>query len=356
MKNHWLFFVIGSFFCLSIVFPNLATTAELYKWTDEKGQVHYTREPPPNWTPAIGSHSKARTVETIDTEDLKKRNIVPSLGSSHAASKENESQGQPQEERKPSSLSDDATAGMKCELARHNAQILQSDAPVFIHDKQGNKVILDAQQREAALIRVQKDIERSCEPVTSPKELAASSITPAIPAESKPADKKEEPKIPPTLQESSRETSTVNLKQTSELTPSESHEKAVAEKPVTAEKPLAILSVPSKTEAADKNSKSIESIGRMETIKIAILAVCFILTTGIMIKLPPGLKNPFINFFGSGVISKGTFENAKSIGVSEGCLFFIMRSGGNIVLFTLLFALIYYGLNSGLNYFLMIYR
>ena len=190
IKNNKLFLIGFPLLCLTIAFSNLAVTAELYKWTDEKGQVHYTKEPPPNWTPAIGSHKKSHTVETLDTEELKKRNVIPSLGSNRAASKENESQEQPQEERKsPSSLDDATAARMNCELARRNAQILQSNAPVFVRDKQGNKIILDDHQRETALAKVQKDIARSCEPVPTSKELDTSNIGPAVSADSKPAQK-----------------------------------------------------------------------------------------------------------------------------------------------------------------------
>ena len=51
-----------------------------------------------------------------------------------------------------------------CEVATKNLKALQGDSPVIKTDDKGNKVVLDAQQREAELQRAKKDQDYFCNP------------------------------------------------------------------------------------------------------------------------------------------------------------------------------------------------
>lgn len=50
-----------------------------------------------------------------------------------------------------------------CELARANLATLQSDKEVVVSDKDGNKSLLNAEQRQAALAQAQKDVSYWCD-------------------------------------------------------------------------------------------------------------------------------------------------------------------------------------------------
>jgi len=49
-----------------------------------------------------------------------------------------------------------------CEIARKNLGLLQSEKDVIITDKDGNKTILGAEQRQTELERAQKDVDYWC--------------------------------------------------------------------------------------------------------------------------------------------------------------------------------------------------
>lgn len=53
----------------AVIFLPPATAGDLYKWTDEKGQVHYSSTPPPD---------TAKKAKTLDTKALSKINALPS--------------------------------------------------------------------------------------------------------------------------------------------------------------------------------------------------------------------------------------------------------------------------------------
>ncbi len=130
----------------------------IYKWTDEQGQPKYSELPPPAGIPyetvrKPGGAGSGRAQPRIwprsrknwPANSLRKR---PKPRSSRNRRK-----------RKPQ------MPGRKnCEIARKNVEVLQGDRPVVRTDDKGNKVALDAAQREAELQKAKKDQDYFCNP------------------------------------------------------------------------------------------------------------------------------------------------------------------------------------------------
>lgn len=160
--------------------------ADIYKWVDEKGRVHYSAEPPKDQSTSNGTNKNTRKVETLDSEELKNRNIVPNIVGNRNVLQpmENTDTKQQFQDRSVGEIksispsvdsSDIALQEMNCEINRRNVEKMQSSDPVFVRDKQGNKVTLDTQQREAALDKAKKNVTQFCKPAASSTTLASSS-------------------------------------------------------------------------------------------------------------------------------------------------------------------------------------
>ena len=132
----------------------------IYKWTDEQGLAQYTELPPSHGvkfeivrkaTDAVGTGGAAAPRDLAkDQEELARQ---------EAEQKEKEKE----QAEKIQKEAEDARA-RNCEIAKKNVQVLQGDTQVVKTDAKGNKIALDAQQREAELKKAQKDQDYFCNP------------------------------------------------------------------------------------------------------------------------------------------------------------------------------------------------
>lgn len=130
----------------------------IYKWTDEQGQPQYSELPPPAGVP----------YETV----RKPGGAAPGAEPGRNLAKEQEElarqlaeeQAKTQEQQEQSQKEATEARAKNCEIARKNVEVLQSDRPVVRPDAKGNKVTLDAQQREAELQKAKKDQDYFCNP------------------------------------------------------------------------------------------------------------------------------------------------------------------------------------------------
>ncbi|MDQ5909079.1 MAG: hypothetical protein QG599_1173 [Pseudomonadota bacterium] len=129
----------------------------IYKWTDEQGQPKYSELPPPGGIPYETVRKSGGVAPGAETKDLAKEQeeLARKLAEEEAKTQEEQEQAQKEVQ--------DARA-RNCEIARKNVEVLQGDRPVVRPDAKGNKVTLDAQQREAELQKARKDLDYFCNP------------------------------------------------------------------------------------------------------------------------------------------------------------------------------------------------
>lgn len=130
----------------------------IYKWTDAQGQIQYTELPPASGVPyETVRKSGGAGPETSGTDDLgKQQNDLAKKLAEEDAKQQQQLQEQVQKQ--------DEVRIKNCEAAKKNVEVLQGDRPVVKTDDKGNKVALDAQQREAELQRAKKDQDYYCNP------------------------------------------------------------------------------------------------------------------------------------------------------------------------------------------------
>lgn len=120
----------------------LAAPSKVYKWTDSKGQTHYSQHPPAN----------------TQTEVIK-----PQTGHSDPV---NYSTSEPKSDKEKSESSPAAAAPKdkeRCETARKNVETLKTYARIRIKGEDGEFRYITPDERAQKLAEANKAIEESCE-------------------------------------------------------------------------------------------------------------------------------------------------------------------------------------------------
>lgn len=137
---------------LLLTVPCLAS-AELYKWVDKNGQVHYSERPPSAGTyepvkPAPPAANPSPTVESPDesveenddrrAEELEKRKLAAA-----AAEKENRD--------------------TRCRMAKAHLAGLKQTSRTFTTDEAGNRYYYSEQERADQFAQVEQVIDKECD-------------------------------------------------------------------------------------------------------------------------------------------------------------------------------------------------
>ena len=145
---------------LALVLAMLAAPAgaEIYKWTDAQGNVHYGDHPPSSSTPKPFNPQTAKDAEARAQEALRQaadqaaRKRAEQAISREAASKQ---QAANEEEARRKAAN--------CQRARDNLEMLQrAKTRITRVDAQGQKQILDEAAREAEMVRASRTIAENC--------------------------------------------------------------------------------------------------------------------------------------------------------------------------------------------------
>jgi FKBP-type peptidyl-prolyl cis-trans isomerase len=141
---------------LLLAMPPLAASAEIVKWVDDKGQVHYSDQAPPQAKkaktlnlPAAPSAPPPPPAEAKSTAEKERDFQQRRMDAEAAEKKAAEAQKQAEQDRR------------NCAAARSNLQSLESGR-VVRYDENGEKVFLDDAQRAAAMEQARKDISQWC--------------------------------------------------------------------------------------------------------------------------------------------------------------------------------------------------
>lgn len=131
----------------------VAVAGGLYKWVDKNGQTHYSEFPPPGEKaeelkppPKVDTDSAVNALKARQ-EALQKRDETADKAAQAEAKKEAEMQQKKQ----------------RCETAHRNLERLQNAQRIYKTDKDGNRVRLGEDQRQAQIKATEKVIEKNCQ-------------------------------------------------------------------------------------------------------------------------------------------------------------------------------------------------
>ncbi|MCA1977901.1 MAG: DUF4124 domain-containing protein [Thiobacillus sp.] len=135
---------------------SLAATAhaEVYKWTDAQGKVHYSDQPPTVKVQTIKASSAgqaATTREATEALDAREQDYQKRRKDAEDARAKAEKEAEQARIKREN-----------CERARKNLDALQNKPRVYSTNQAGQRVYLDDAGRAAALASSQKSVSENC--------------------------------------------------------------------------------------------------------------------------------------------------------------------------------------------------
>lgn len=135
------------------------TQAEVYKWVDDKGQVHYSEKPP--------ARQKSEQIQIQSTGEQSAPPRQQADKESHLREQqkllkafEEERQYNKEQEAKKEKI--EATRSRNCVIAKNNLRSYETANRIFKIDENGNRVYMPDSSREQAIQRARDDVERWC--------------------------------------------------------------------------------------------------------------------------------------------------------------------------------------------------
>jgi hypothetical protein len=144
-------------FALAVVLTSTAS-AEMYRWVDAQGQVHYSDTPPP---------AGAKSEKTLPTAPASPTSAGAPPAQKSWQEKDAEFRQRQTDEaaaqaKKQKEQADEQDRKRNCELARRNLETLQSGQRVWTTDSSGQAGIMDDAGRAKATAEAQKAVDSWC--------------------------------------------------------------------------------------------------------------------------------------------------------------------------------------------------
>ena len=128
---------------------------KIYKWIDDKGQVHYGDAPRGSQVGVKSEPAKSSDSSTTIVTDTQQdqRKLSRSLEEDRRAREEEKAKKQQQA----------ADRQQRCHRARDSIKRYESSSQLYDLDANGNRQVLNEEQRKNAEDKLRKDIEKYCE-------------------------------------------------------------------------------------------------------------------------------------------------------------------------------------------------
>lgn len=135
-----------------------AVSAEMYRWVDSQGRVHYSDEPPPAGAkssktvtpppPSYAPSSEAAKPKSWQEKDMEFRQRQSAQAEAQAKKEKEEADAKQKKQN--------------CELARKNLQALESGQRVSVPNENGEQQPIDDATRQKAIAEARKAVDSWC--------------------------------------------------------------------------------------------------------------------------------------------------------------------------------------------------
>ncbi len=132
--------------------------AELFKWVDEQGKVHYSDQP---------ASGKTKSEATLEIPNRPATSTNPEAAKSWQEKeleyKKRQASAAESEAKRQKEAQDAKTKRDNCEKAKQNLSQLESIAPAYTYDEKTGRSYMDATQRAAAIEKARKAVTEWCQ-------------------------------------------------------------------------------------------------------------------------------------------------------------------------------------------------
>jgi len=147
----FLHLLLIALFCLSA-----GVQAEIFKWVDKNGQVHYDDKPPlqnKNRKQVMDVDENNNSVEPLSNDRMDKRKkLLNAIDEDRQQKKEQTAKAKKKK----------AKLNKQCLRAKDSLKSYQRSSYVYDLDKDGNRVILPSSVRDKVIANLQKKIAENC--------------------------------------------------------------------------------------------------------------------------------------------------------------------------------------------------
>lgn len=149
---------MSKFLLILLILASTNTFAEINKWVDDQGQVHYSdRLPPPDVKP--------KTLRSIaDTQDSASSGAAATktIAEREAELKKDKAQKQAEADKSTQKKATEDALRANCANAQENLRTLQSGVRIMEIGADGERSYIDDTQRQQRLDKVHQDISNYC--------------------------------------------------------------------------------------------------------------------------------------------------------------------------------------------------
>lgn len=139
---------------LAVVASSAAAASEIYKWTDDEGNVHYTDTPMGDPSERLDIHSRDTDTSAIQAQTQARLD--------RQAAKAQELADKPKEPTAAELQAERKSKAEECSAARSRLTVLLQSRRIYREDANGERVYLDESDTQAARDAAQKQVEESC--------------------------------------------------------------------------------------------------------------------------------------------------------------------------------------------------
>lgn len=127
--------------------------AEIFKWTDEKGNVHYGDKPKKNSTQVeVSEKNLSGELSTDESRAEKRRRLIDAM----VEDREKKEQAEAKQRKK------EQARKARCVRARDRMKSYQRANRLYRLDENGNRIILSDVEREKSTQHLQSQIDKYC--------------------------------------------------------------------------------------------------------------------------------------------------------------------------------------------------
>ncbi len=144
--------LLGGLTVLVLALAGVAAPAEVYKWVDSAGRVHFGDRPPPGNHKALGSPAATTTDPHLAERRRKQRRLLEAMQQEQDEKRAAEERAERQQ----------TSRHRECARARHQLEMVDRHGRVYELDAAGERRYWNAQTRERQRARLSTYLEAHC--------------------------------------------------------------------------------------------------------------------------------------------------------------------------------------------------
>lgn len=139
-----------------------AAQAEMYKWVDPGGKVHYSDQPPPGAKTQQVESGKSKPAASAADKAVPKSAVPKSMADKEMDFNKRRSEAKEATAKKEKEAADAKQKQENCERSRETLRNFQAGGRIATTNEAGERVFLEDSGRQQAIDRAQKDVDSWC--------------------------------------------------------------------------------------------------------------------------------------------------------------------------------------------------